>query len=44
MLVDGMELTSFFWWGFQSLQNNSETWLQILSVVLEEELKVLDFV
>ena len=32
------------WWGFQHLQNSSRIWLRVLSIALEEELKVLDFV
>ena len=39
-----MQLTSSSWWRFQYLQNNSRMWLRILSIALEEELKVLDFV
>ena len=44
MLVVNMHLTSFAWWGFQYLQNNSRIWRRILSIALEEELSVLDFV
>ena len=39
-----MQLTSSTWWEFWYLQNNSRIWLRILSIALEEELKVLDFV
>ena len=38
-----MWFTSSSWWGFEFLQNNSRTWLRILSLALEEELKVLCF-
>ena len=38
-----MQLTSSSWWEFQYLQKNSRIWLRMLSIALEEELKVLDF-
>ena len=38
-----MQLTSSSWWAFQYLQKNSRIWLRMLSIALEEELKVLDF-
>ena len=41
MLVGSMQSTSPTWWGFQYLQSRSRIWLQILSAVLEEELKTL---
>ena len=43
-LVVSRQLTSFTWWGFLYLQNNSRLWLRILPAALKEELKVLDFV
>ena len=43
-LVGSKQLTSSTWWGFQYLQNSLRIWLRILSIVLEEKLKVLDFV
>ena len=39
-----MQLTSSTWWAFQYLQNSSRIWLRILSIALEGELNVLDFV
>ena len=40
-----LQLTPSTWWGFQYLQNGSKkTGLRIFSIVLEEELKALDFV
>ena len=32
------------WKGFEYLQNSSKVWPKILSMALEEELEVLDFV
>ena len=37
-------VNSSTWWAFQYLQKNSRVWLRMLSMALEEELKVLDFV
>ena len=42
--VDNIQLTSSAWWGFQGPPQSSRPWFIILSVALEEELKVLDFV
>ena len=39
MLVVSIQLTSSTWWG-----NPQRVWLRILSVALEEELDVFDFV
>ena len=44
MLVVSIELTSFTQWGFQYLQTAQSIWLRILSIALQEKLKVLDFV
>ena len=44
MLVGSVQLTSSTWWGFSSCRTAPSTWLRILSVALEEELKILDFV
>ena len=35
---------NFCWWTFQYLQYSSQVWLSILSMDLEEDLKVLDYV
>ena len=44
LLVGSIKLTSSTWWRFQDLQNSSkDTWVRMLSVDLEKELKVLDF-
>ena len=39
-----MQLTSSTWWRFYYLLNNSRMWFRILSTVLEEEMKALEFV
>ena len=39
-----MQVASAPWQGAQYLENNSKIRLKILSIALEEELKVLDFV
>ena len=44
VLVGSMQLISSTWWGLQYLQNSSGIWLRMLSIALEKELKVLDFV
>ena len=42
--MGGIQLASLTGGGLQYLQNNSRVWLRIVSIALEEELKVLDFV
>ena len=42
--VVSLQLTSFTWWRFWCLQNNSRIWCWILSIACEEELKSPDFV
>ena len=39
-----MQLTSSTWWESGFCKNSSKLWLRILSIALEEELKVLDSV
>ena len=44
MLMGGTQLTFPTWWGFSISKTAPRTWLRILSIALEEEIKVLDFV
>ena len=45
LCAGGQHAVNFSTWrGFQYLQKSPRTWLSILSVALEEELKVLDSV
>ena len=44
VLAGSIQLISSTWWGLQYLQTAQNLWLRILSIVLEEELKVHEFV
>ena len=44
VLLGSIQLTSSTCGGFSTCKTAPRTWLRVLSIVLEEELKVLDFV
>ena len=44
VLVGSIQLTSFTWWGSGIFKTAQRMWSRILSIVLEEKVKILDFV